>query len=95
MSRKIVPLTPAQVLALPAMPTAQQAFAAINVSEELGYELIKAGDFPVEVVRFGRVIRVRKADLLSFLHVTEPAIDDAPGCEPGAESVQLPEGAAA
>ena len=88
-------LTPAQVLALPAMPSAGQAFAALNIGETLGYELIKNNEFPIEVIRFGRAFRVRKADLVAFLRLTEAVNDDAPGCEPGAESARLPEVAAA
>ncbi|WP_432114048.1 hypothetical protein [Streptomyces sp. S1] len=94
MSRKILPLDPAQVLALPAMPSAQQAFAALNIGESLGYELIKAGEFPIEVITLGRIIRVRKVDLVAFLRL-DPAHDDAPGSHPGAESERPAEGAAA
>ncbi|MFH9957341.1 hypothetical protein ACH4OX_24450 [Streptomyces roseolus] len=89
------PLSPAEVLALPAMPDVLSAFAALNIGRTLGYELIRADEFPIEVIRMGRALRVRKADLVAFLRVAEPAHDDAPGCEPGAESVRLPEGAAA
>ncbi|MGW0537849.1 integrase [Streptomyces sp. NPDC003032] len=63
--------TPAEVLALPAMPSAKQAFAAMNVSQELGYALIRGGDFPLEVLRLGHAIRVRRSDLLDFLGIRE------------------------
>ncbi|CAM5531483.1 hypothetical protein SALBM135S_00880 [Streptomyces alboniger] len=91
------PLTPAQVAALPAMPTALEAFAALNIGETLGYELIKQGQFPIEVLRLGRAFRVRKAELLTYLGLAElvaaevqsPATnDDAPGVQPGAPSEQ-------
>ncbi|MGA5605954.1 helix-turn-helix domain-containing protein [Streptomyces griseoincarnatus] len=88
------PLTPAEVAALPAMPTALQAFAALNIGETLGYELIKQGEFPIEVVRFGRAFRVRKAELLAYLGLPELVVaevqsaaitnSDAPGVQPGA-----------
>ncbi|MFC8442698.1 helix-turn-helix domain-containing protein [Streptomyces griseoincarnatus] len=88
------PLTPAEVAALPAMPTALQAFAALNIGETLGYELIKQGEFPIEVVRFGRAFRVRKAELLAYLGLSELVAaevqsaatpnSDAPGVQPGA-----------
>jgi hypothetical protein len=88
------PLSPEQVRDLPAMPTALQAFAALNIGETLGYELIKDGTFPIEVVKFGRAFRVRKSDLLAFLGLSETAAvevqstaatnDDAPGVQPGA-----------
>jgi len=91
-------LTPEQVRALPAMVTIQQAFAALAVGKTLGYQLIKDGQFPVEVIPFGRVFRVRKADLLAFLGLAETAAvevqsaaatdDDAPGVQPGAPTEQ-------
>jgi hypothetical protein len=67
------PLSLNQVRALPAMPTALQAFAALNIGETNGYELIKAGEFPIEIVKFGRVFRVRKTELLAFLGLPEHA----------------------
>ncbi|WP_327724341.1 helix-turn-helix domain-containing protein [Streptomyces europaeiscabiei] len=88
------PLSPEQVRDLPAMPTVLDAFAALNIGETNGYALIKSGEFPIEVVKFGRAFRVRKADLLRFLGLTETAApevqpvastnDDAPGVQPGA-----------
>lgn len=93
------PLSPEQVRDLPAMPTVLQAFAALNIGETNGYALIKSGEFPIEVVKFGRAFRVRKADLLQFLGLFETAAvevqstaatnDDAPGVQPGA-SVEQP-----
>jgi hypothetical protein len=94
------PLSLDQVRALPAMPTALQAFAALNIGETNGYELINSGEFPIEVVRFGRAFRVRKTELLAFLGLPETAaaevqsaaaskeIDGAPGIQPGAPSEQ-------
>ncbi|MEU5091688.1 hypothetical protein [Streptomyces sp. NPDC021356] len=93
------PLTAAQVAALPAMPSALQAFSALNIGETLGYDLIKAGEFPIEVVKFGRAYRVRKTDLLSFLGLAEfvaaevqsaaaTTDDGAPGVQPKAPSEQ-------
>ncbi|MFM9811639.1 helix-turn-helix domain-containing protein [Streptomyces scabiei] len=88
------PLSPEQVRDLPAMPTALQAFAALNIGETNGYALIKSGEFPIEVVKFGRAFRVRKADLLAFLGLTQTAAaevqsaaatnDDAPEVQSGA-----------
>lgn len=76
------------------MPTALQAFAALNIGETLGYELISKGEFPIEVVKFGRAFRVRKTDLCAFIGLSETAApevqsaaatnDDAPGVQPGA-----------
>lgn len=65
-------LTVQEVLGLPAMPTAQDAFAACGISEDLGYQLIRDNEFPVQVIRLGaRALRVRRSDLLNFLGLTE------------------------
>lgn len=88
------PLTPEQVRNLPAMPTVLEAFAALNIGETNGYSLIRRGEFPIEVVKFGRAFRVRKADLMDFLGLSETAAaevqsaaatnDDAPEVQSGA-----------
>ena len=87
-----------QVLALPAMPAVKDSFAAMNIGPTLGYRLIEDGEFPIEVLNFGHAKRVRKADLLRFLGLTETATaevqsavapnDDAPGVQPEAPSEQ-------
>lgn len=72
MSVKIRALTAAEVRALPAMPSAQDAFAALGISEDLGYQLIRDGEFPIEAVKFGtRALRVRRSELLAFLGLAE------------------------
>ncbi|WP_206308294.1 helix-turn-helix domain-containing protein [Streptomyces sp. A1277] len=60
-------LTEAEVLALPAMTTAEQAFAALGIGRDLGYRLIRERQFPLPTVALGRIIRVRRTDLLAFL----------------------------
>ncbi|WP_460067328.1 hypothetical protein [Streptomyces sp. YKOK-I1] len=92
-------LTPDEVRALPAMLSAKQAFAALALGETLGYQLIDDGDFPIEVLRFGRVYRFRKADVMTVLGLSETAAaevqsaaathdDGAPGVQPKAPSEQ-------
>lgn len=99
MTAKLQPLTPEQVLGLPAMPAVRVAFAALNVSEGTGYKLIREGQFPIEVVEFGRALRVRKVDLVAFLGLPPLAAAEvqsaaatssngAPGVQPGAPSEQ-------
>ncbi|MFF8910203.1 helix-turn-helix domain-containing protein [Streptomyces olivaceoviridis] len=99
MPARVEPLTPEQVLALPAMPPVKAAFAALNVSEGTGYKLIRDGDFPVEVIEFGRAKRVRKTELIAFLGLHQTAAaevqsaaantnDGAPGVQPEAPSEQ-------
>jgi hypothetical protein len=69
-------LSPGEILALPAMPTAQQAFAALNIGETAGYQLIADGEFPIEVLRLGRAFRVRRADLLAVVGLADQAADE-------------------
>lgn len=71
-------LTAQEVRALPAMPAAQAAFAALGISNDLGYQLIRHGEFPVEVIKLGaRALRVRRSDLLNFLGLAEDNGDGA------------------
>lgn len=64
--------TPAEVLALPAMPSlVPQAAKAVGVSRDLAYDLAKKGEFPVEVVRIGPKLKVRRVDLLKFLGIED------------------------
>jgi len=100
---KTRPLTATEVLALPAMPTAQDAFAALGISGDLGYQLIRDDEFPVEVIKLGaRALRVRRSELLNFLGLAEesgvvpevqsgaPAVknDEAAGVQPAASVEQ-------
>jgi hypothetical protein len=92
--------SPEQVYALPAMPSVRQAFAALNIGPTLGYQLIRDAEFPIEVIPFGRALRVRRSDLVHFLGLTESADaevqsasaakenDDAPGVQPEAPSAE-------
>jgi hypothetical protein len=92
--KKVEALTPEQVMGLPAMPAVKAAFAALNISEGTGYQLIREGGFPIEVIEFGRAKRVRKVDLVAFLGLSPLAAaevqsaaaanSDAPGVQPGA-----------
>jgi hypothetical protein len=69
-------LSPAEVLALPAMPDlVPDAVAALGVSRDTGYSLHRAGQFPIEVVPVGRRLKVRRSDLLVFLGMTEDTSD--------------------
>lgn len=99
MTTKIEPLTPEQVMDLPAMPPVKAAFAALNISEGTGYKLVREGGFPIEVIEFGRAQRVRKVDLVEFLGLSPLAAaevqsapaatnSDAPGVQPGTSPEQ-------
>lgn len=100
MTTKVEPLTPEQVMGLPAMPPVKAAFAALNISEGTGYQLIRQDEFPIEVLEFGRAKRVRKVDLVAFLGLSTLAAaevqsaaatnDGAPGVQPKAPSAEQP-----
>ncbi|MEU0219069.1 hypothetical protein ABZ281_30015 [Streptomyces sp. NPDC006265] len=98
MPARLKPLTPEQVLDLPAMPPVKEAFRALNISEGTGYGLIRDDQFPIQVFEFGRAKRVRKADLVEFLGLSQAAAvevqsaaatnNGAPGVQPGAPTEQ-------
>jgi hypothetical protein len=60
------------------VPTASKAF---GFGSNLGYELIRRGEFPCRVFRLGRIIRVPTADLLDALgiHTDSEAAHDLAG----------------
>lgn len=47
--------------------TADEAFAHLGIERNTGYRAIRAGTFPLPVIRVGRVIRVPTAALRSLL----------------------------
>lgn len=65
------PLTLQEVLALPVLITTPQAAAALGISVSHAYRATAAGDFPLEPIRIGRVIRYRRTDLLNLLGITD------------------------
>ncbi|MEV1006104.1 helix-turn-helix domain-containing protein [Streptomyces sp. NPDC049881] len=69
------PLSAAEVLALPAMATVEQACAALQISARAGYDLRKRGEFPVPVLHLGsKLLRVRRADLLAYLGLANDGV---------------------
>ncbi|MCP9209313.1 helix-turn-helix transcriptional regulator [Streptomyces sp. NEAU-Y11] len=72
-------LSVTEVLALPAMVDGwpDAAAACGGISRTTWYELVAKDDAPVPVVRIGRAIKVRRADLLAFLKIQEN--DDSAG----------------
>ncbi|NLT54606.1 MAG: helix-turn-helix domain-containing protein [Actinomycetales bacterium] len=67
-------------------PTCDIVTAAriLGFGRTTAFELMRQGAFPVEVLAFGRVRRVRTADLLAYLHIpltidqAEPTAGDPP-----------------
>ncbi len=47
------------------------AAAALGIGRTKAYDMAKRGQFPIAVLRIGDVYRVRTADLLTFLGISE------------------------
>lgn len=70
-------MTEAELRRLPASIDLPTTFRAIGIGRTKGYELLRADQFPVPVLRMGSVYRVRTADVLELLHIEPSAV--APG----------------
>jgi hypothetical protein len=68
--------TVAELRALPAQLKPEEAFRAIGFGRTKGYALIRSGEFPARVLRFGGSYRIVTADLLRVLGV-EPEPGEA------------------
>lgn len=64
-------MTPHELLSLPAVVDVRTAGRAYGLGRCLSYELARRGEFPVPVLRLGRLLRVRRADLLADLGITD------------------------
>lgn len=60
-------LTVDELRALPAVVDVPTAGRAYGLGERLSYELAQRGDFPVPVLKLGRLLKVRTCDLLADL----------------------------
>jgi predicted DNA-binding transcriptional regulator AlpA len=58
-----------QLAALPAVLDVRTAAKAFGLSRTAAYELIKAGEWPTPVFRFGRLIRIPTAPILDLLGI--------------------------
>lgn len=72
-------LTTEELAALPAMVNLRTAGKALGLGRDTTYAMAKGGTFPVEVLTFGRFLRVRKADLMRYLHLN---MDGTPAAAP-------------
>ncbi|WP_236831525.1 hypothetical protein [Blastococcus sp. KM273128] len=70
-------LTRSELLALPATVDIPTAAKALSIGRTLAYQLARAGQFPVPVLRLGSRYRVPSSGLLAALGVA-PAADAAP-----------------
>jgi predicted DNA-binding transcriptional regulator AlpA len=61
----------AEVRALPVVVDLPTAARVIGVGRTKAYDLVRLGQFPVRVIAYGKSYRVTRADLLSFLGITD------------------------
>ncbi len=72
-------MTREELLQLPAVVDVPTAAEVLGVGRSCAYELVRSGDWPTPVLRFGRLIRVPSAPLLELLgvDVRQPSHVDA------------------
>jgi hypothetical protein len=68
----IEPLTPDEVLALPASVDIVTAGRALGFGRTKAHELARSGLWPVPLLRLGSRYRVRRSDLLEVLGIADP-----------------------
>ena len=76
-------MTREELLSLPVSVDVVTAARALLLGRTKAHELVRAGEFPVPVLRFGNSYRVRTSDLLTLLGVTPANAPHGSG-EPGA-----------
>ncbi|WP_040699462.1 MerR family transcriptional regulator [Nocardiopsis kunsanensis] len=64
-------MAPQELLGLPLAVDLTTAGRAFTLGRTKAYALAKAGEFPVPVLRIGNSYRVRRADLLDALGITD------------------------
>lgn len=63
-----------EILAWPALLTTTQVAAAFGISPGFVRSQIAAGEFPIEAIRLGRLMRFRRRDLLDVIGVDDPTV---------------------
>lgn len=63
-------MTMAELLALPPSVGMKDACRALGISASKGYELVKAGEFPLRVIRVGHSCKVPRSELFRELGVS-------------------------
>ncbi len=75
-------LTREELLALPAVTDIVTAGRALGLGRTLAHELARRGQFPVPVLRAGRVYRVPTARLLELLAIDAKPLPTTTGSAP-------------
>lgn len=79
-----------EVLAFPAVVDVPTAGRAYGIGERHAYELARRGEFPVPVRRLGRLLRVRRADILDDLGIAPDSSEAGPATGPALALAQAP-----
>jgi hypothetical protein len=66
------PMTEAELLALPPAVDLATAGRAFGIGRTKAFELARAGEFPVKVLKVGHKYRVPRTAILAALDVTPP-----------------------
>jgi hypothetical protein len=67
------PMTEAELLALPPAVDLATAGRAFGIGRTKAFELARAGEFPVKVLKVGQKYRVPRTALLAALDIKAPA----------------------
>jgi hypothetical protein len=65
------PMSVAEIRALPASVPFPLACRALNIGRTLGYELAKAGEFPVKVIPVGKKFKVPRSAIFKELGIID------------------------
>lgn len=66
-------MSESEVLALPVSVPLELANRALGIGRTRGYQWAKEGTYPITVLRHGVAYRCRRADILAYLGIAEPA----------------------
>jgi hypothetical protein len=88
MSKMMHAMSEAELLALPSAVDLTTAGRALGIGRTKAFELARAGEFPVRVIRVGQKFRVSKAVILEALGVTPVASTGESG--PGSRRPAFP-----
>lgn len=55
------------------LATVTEAAEILGIHSDTAYELLRKGEFPVQVIRVGRLIKVPRAPLMRLVNGEEPA----------------------
>lgn len=61
-----------EMAGLPALLDVPEAARVLGIGRSLAYELVRRGDWPTEVLRIGKLIKIPSAPLLRLLRGDRP-----------------------